>query len=106
MDGFDVKVGDHVYDLILGGGAVKGVAEDRITVVFNNGVTRVYSKSGVSPSVGQKRTLYWADPFEYVPPPSKDPTVRATLGHLYAEIARQLESFKGVVTARHNSVEA
>lgn len=73
FDGSEINVGDHVIDIVSGGGVVVLVqeAENRITVQF--GVRKLsYSPDGVGTFA--RKTLFWRDPIGKYRPMKEDPT--------------------------------
>jgi len=72
LDGFDVIVGDVVFDTAFGAGVVASLRDlnDRFEVRFGDSRSALYTTSGIGPAI-QRRTLYWADPVAFIP--SKDP---------------------------------
>lgn len=70
MDGYEVAVGDRVFDLTNQWGTVEQLLVDnRFVVVFSEGTTYrriTYSTSGIS-SRFRARTLYWHDPILVAP---------------------------------------
>lgn len=72
LDGFEVLVGDSVYDVAMGAGQVVSLRDlnDRFEVRFSDGRSCLFSTSGIGPFI-QRRSLYWCDPVTFIP--SKDP---------------------------------
>lgn len=73
FDGSEINVGDHVVDLVSGGGVVVLVqeAEQRIMVQF--GMRKLnYSPEGVGNF--SRKTLYWRDPIGSYSPTKDDAT--------------------------------
>lgn len=95
LDGHEVKVGDLVIDLILGGGTVEELTSNNsMRVAFEGG--RVFSfDDGVRTNSGQRRTLFWHDPVIVQPP--KD---AAVWGAVRSAIQTMDAQFKQVVEGR------
>ena len=91
MDGYEVSVGDSVFDVARGPGVVEAVGDVDFVVAFgSSGFSTTYRPTGHG---GFKwRTLYWADP---VPePPSKDPEIRTLAAHLFQGLYKSLKDFR------------
>lgn len=69
LDGFNVAIGDSVYDLILGAGKVISLHEDgiksRFTVKFGEYRQLTYDENGFCHY--KQRTLYWKNPIVVIP---------------------------------------
>lgn len=69
LDGFEVKVGDTVYDLVLGSGVVVSLHEDsavnRFTVKFGEHRQLTFDEHGFCHH--KFRTLYWHNPIIAIP---------------------------------------
>lgn len=69
LDGFEVKLGDAVYDTILGAGVVVSLHDDseerRFTVRFGQHRQLTYNEQGFCHH--KNRTLYWKNPFIVIP---------------------------------------
>jgi hypothetical protein len=65
LDGFDVLLGDSVYDLFFGVGHVRNLTSDGRAVVSFGARAFTYNNAGV----GQhgRRSLYWHDPVQIIP---------------------------------------
>ncbi len=86
MDGYDVLVGDSVFDVTRGPGVVESVGDDRFVVAFRDLAT---TYTGTGHGGFSRRTLYWADPVPVAP--SKDAGVRDLAGKLWASIYQTLK---------------
>lgn len=89
LDGYEVVVGDRVYDLAMGHGVVESIANDQITVWYN---THGYPYDSRGHGPFRQRTLYWANPIQTVP--SKDPGVRDLAGKLYNAVNQVLKDHR------------
>ncbi len=68
LDGFDVKVGDSVYDIVFGFGEVVALhidSQDRFSVKFGSRRIQTYNEDGYGQF--RRRTLYWHDPIVVIP---------------------------------------
>ena len=64
MDGALVELGDIVYDILLGAGAVASINHDGSFIVQFDTKRMTYQPGGVFMGV---RRLYWANPIVYLP---------------------------------------
>ena len=72
LDGYDVNIGDKVFDVAHGiGDVMEMLVEDRFRVRFATGQYFAYDSTGTTKRY-PRRTLYWHDPV--ISLPHKDDT--------------------------------
>lgn len=68
LDGYEVNLGDTVFDVVYGMGTVKELlADGRFRVYFAGKNRFVYGSDGRRVDAKTRRTLYWHDPVIAVP---------------------------------------
>lgn len=88
LDGYDVNIGDSVYDVAHGTGKVMELlVENRFRVHFSSGQYFVFDSSGRTNRY-PNRTLYWHNPVLMAP--LKDDTKWASAAAICRTVAEQL----------------
>lgn len=93
LDGYNVNVGDSVFDMVWGAGTVEQImVSDRFTVRFGPARVGVFSSSGVNARYSG-RTLFWKNPV--LVPPTKDDRRWTLIQALVPQIVAQVRSWAG-----------
>lgn len=87
LDGYDIEVGDSVYDVARGPGVVEAILEDEFVVAFRD-FSMTYKPTGHGGF--QFRTLYWRNPVPVAP--SKSDAVHEKAQRLYHVLYQELKA--------------
>lgn len=65
LDGFDINIGDKVYDIANGYGNVSEVTDNKFTVLFLNRRRLTFKGNG---NLSGVKRVFWHDPLILAPP--------------------------------------
>lgn len=86
LDGYDVEIGDSVFDVARGPGVVESITGNEFVVAFRDFST-TYKPTGHGGFAW--RTLYWRNPIPV--PPSKSDKVHETATRIYHVLYQELK---------------